>query len=68
MMVRVAIENQRDMKTHIVTMFKSQILNVVPNAEQMMDDSLFEALLLQLEINVTYGRDNKIIAYLKSTS
>ena len=67
-MVRVAIENQRDMKTHIVTMFKSQILNVVPNAEQMMDDSLFEALLLQLEINVIYGRDNKIIAYLKSTS
>ena len=68
MMVRVAIENQRDMKTHIVTMFKSQTLNVVPNAEQMMDDSLFEALLLQLEINVIYGRDNKIIAYLKSTS
>ena len=43
MMVRVATENQRDMKTHIVTMFKSQILTVVPNAEQMMDDLLFEA-------------------------
>ena len=57
MMVRVATENQRDMKTHIVTMFKSQILTVVPNAEQMME-----------KVKVIYGRDNKIIFYLKPTS
>ena len=68
MMVRVTIENQSDMKTHIVTMFKSQILTVVPNAEQMTDDSLSEALLLLPEIKVIYGRRNKIIVYLKSTS
>ena len=55
MMVRVTIENQSDMKTHIVTMFKSQILTVVPNAEQMTDDSLSEALLLLPEIKVVYG-------------
>ena len=68
MMVRVTIENQSDLKAHIVTMFKSQILTVVPNAEQMMDDSLSEALLLLPEIKVIYGRENKSIAYLKSTS
>ena len=67
-MVRVTIENQSDMKTHIVTMSKSQILTVVPNAEQMTDDSLSEALLLLPEIKVIYGRGNKIIVYLKSTS
>ena len=68
MMVRVTIENQSDMKTHIVTMSKSQILTVVPNAEQMTDDSLSEALLLLPEIKVISGRGNKIIVYLKSTS
>ena len=68
MMVRVTIENQSDMKTHIVTMFKSQNLTVLPNAEQMMDDSLSEALLLLPETKVIYERHNKIIVYLKSTS
>ena len=68
MMVRVTIENQSDMKTHIVTMSKSQILTAVPNAEQMTDDSLSEALLLLPEIKVISGRGNKIIVYLKSTS
>ena len=68
MMVRVTIENQSDMKTHIATMLKSQILTVVPNGKQMADDSLSEALLLLQEIKVIYGRDNKIIVYLKSTS
>ena len=68
MMVRVTIENQSDMKTHIATMFKSQILTVVPYTKQMTDDSLSEALLLLQEIKVIYGRDNKIIVYLKSTS
>ena len=52
MMVRVTIENQSDMKTHIVTMFKSQNLTVLPNAEQMMDDSLSEALLLLPELKL----------------
>ena len=56
MMVRVTIENQSDMKTHIVTMFKSQNLTVLPNAEQMMDDSLSEALLLLPETKVIYER------------
>ena len=68
MMVRVTIENQSDMKTHIVTKFKSQILTEVSNAEQMTDDSLSEALLLLPEIKVIYGRNNKLIVYLKSTS
>ena len=68
MTVRVTIENQSDMKTHIVTMFKSQNLTVLSNAKEMMDDSLSEALLLLPEIKVIYGRDNKIIVYLKSTS
>ena len=63
MMVRVTTENQSDMKTHIVTTFKSQILTVVPNAEQMKDDSLSEALRLLPEIKVIYGRGNKIIVY-----
>ena len=67
-MVRVTTENQSDMKTHIVTTFKSQILTVVPNAEQVTDDSLSETLRLLPEIKVIYGRDNKIIVYLKSTS
>ena len=67
-MVRVTIENHSDMKTHIVTMFKSQNLTVLSNAKEMMDDSLSEALLLLPEIKVIYGRDNKIIVYLKSTS
>ena len=68
MMVRVTIENQSDLKACIVTVFKSQILTVVPNAEQMTDGSLSEALLLLPEIKVIYGRDNKILVYLKSTS
>ena len=54
MMVRVTIENQSDMKTHIVTMFKSQILTEAPNAEQMTNDLLSEALLLLPEIKVIY--------------
>ena len=67
-MVRVTIENQSDLKARIVTVFKSQILTVVPNAEQMTDGSLSEALPLLPEIKVIYGRDNKILVYLKSTS
>ena len=61
MMVKVTIENQSDMKTHIATMFTSQILTVVPNAKQMMDDSSSEALLLLPEIEVICGRDNKLL-------
>ena len=61
MMVKVTIENQSDMKTHIATMFTFQILTVVPNAKQMMDDSSLEALLLLPEIKVVCGRDNKVI-------
>ena len=68
MMVKVTIENESDMKTYITTMFTSQILNEVPNVEQITDDSLSEALLLLPEIKVTYKRDNKIIVSLKSTS
>ena len=68
MMVKVTIENESDMKTYIATMFTSQILNEVPNVEQITDDSLSEALLLLPEIKVTYKRDNQIIVSLKSTS
>ena len=68
MMVRVTIENQSDLKARIATVFKSQILTVVPNAEQTTDGSLSEVLLLLPEIKVIYGRDNKILVYLKSTS
>ena len=67
-MIRVTIEKQSDMKTHIATMFKSQILTVVPNAEQITDDLLSETLLQSPEMKVIYGKDNKMIVYIKLTS
>ena len=61
----MTVQTQSDMKTHILTIFKTQIFSVVPNAEGMDDNSLSESLLELQDLEILFAKESKIILHIK---